>query len=196
MKCKVGLWVLIVILLNLIPLSGANAQKEQKDWAVTLYFGKLTDSDLTRTATFNFEFEHAYFVDVGLSRRLFTYRDYFNIEVEGQVAKHFGDQHHWEFDLIPTFRWLLFPWNKYVDTSFAAGVGLSYATSIPKIEAKHYKETSRFLGALRFEFAFSLPDTPRWNLVTGIHHRSGAGGTFNDVRGASNAWDLGLRYHF
>ncbi len=195
-RWQLELFALTVIFLSFIPLSEATAQNTQRDWALTLYLGRLTDSDLNHTATFNSRFEDAYFIDLGLSRRLYTYRNYFNIEIEGQVAKHFGAQDQWEFDLVSYFRWLLFPWNAYLDTSFAAGAGLSYATSIPKIEAKNYDKTSQFLGALMFEFAFSLPDVPQWSLVTGLHHRSGAGGVFNGVRGASNAWVVGLRYGF
>ena len=191
-----GLCALAVIFLSFILFSAAEAQNAQRDWAATLYLGRLNDADLTNTATFNFKFEDAYFIDLGLSRRLYTFRDYFNIEIEGQIAKHFGDQDHWEFNLVSYFRWLLFPWDDCLDTSFAAGAGLSYATSIPEIEAKHYDKTSRLLGALMFEFAFSLPQVPQWSLVTGIHHRSGAGGVFNDVHGASNAWVMGIRYSF
>jgi hypothetical protein len=194
--CQLGLCALAVIFLSFIPLSAAKAQNAQRNWALTLYLGRLNDSDLTNTFTFNSKFEDAYFIDLGLSRRLYTFRDYFNIEIEGQIAKHFGDQDQWEFDLVSYFRWLLFPWDKYLDTSFAAGAGLSYATSVPKIEAKNYDETSRLLGALMFEFAFSLPQVPQWSLVTGIHHRSGAGGVFNGVQGASNAWAMGIRYRF
>jgi len=195
-RWQLGLCVLTVIFLSFIPLSKATAQNTQRDWALTLYLGRLTDSDLTHTATFNYKFENAYFIDLGLSRRLYTFRDYFDIEIEGQIAKHFGDQDQWEFDLVSYFRWLLFPWDDYLDTSFAAGAGLSYATSIPKIEDKNYDKATQFLAALMFEFAFSLPDVPQWSLATGIHHRSGAGGLFSGVRGASNAWAIGLRYNF
>jgi hypothetical protein len=195
-RWQLGLRALAVIFLSFIAFSTAKAQNAQRDWALTLYFGRLTDSDLTQTAVFNFKFEDAYFIDAGLSRRLYTYRNYFNLEVEGQIAKHFGDQDQWEFDLVSYFRWLLFPWDEYWNTSFAAGAGLSYATSVPKIEAKNYDDTAQFLGALMFEFAFSLPQVPEWKLVTGIHHRSGAFGLFNGVHGASNAWTVGLRYSF
>jgi hypothetical protein len=156
----------------------------------------MTDAELGSTATFNFAFEDAYLVDLGLSRKLYTFQNYFDLEIEGQVAKYFGDQSNWEFDLVGYFRWLLFPWDACLDTSFAAGAGVSYATSVPAIEAKHYEETARFLGALMFELAFSLPQVPEWALVTGIHHRSGAGGQFSGVRGASNAWVIGIRYSF
>ena len=182
-----------MIFLNLIPLSTEGAER---DWAITLYSGRLTDSKLSGTAIGNFNFEDAYFIDLGLSRRLYTFQDYFNFEIEGQIAKHFEDQDNWEFCVLAYLRWLLFPWNEYLNTSFAAGVGLSYATSVPAIEAKRYDDTSQFLGALMFEFAFSLPHVPQWSLVTGIHHRSGAGGVFNGVHGASNAYVIGIRYNF
>ena len=192
-RWQIGVYGLALIFLSLVPCSDAHAER---DWALTLYSGRMTDADLTKTATFNFEFENAYLIDLGLSRRLYTFQNYFDIEIEGQIAKYFGDQDNWEFDLVAYFRWLLFPWDAYLDTSFAAGAGLSYATSVPAIEAKHYEETARFLGALMFEFSFSLPHVPQWSLVTGIHHRSGAGGVFSGVHGASNAWVIGIRYSF
>jgi len=192
-RWQIGMCALALIFLTLVPCSDAHAER---DWALTLYSGKMTDAALAKTATFNFEFENAYLIDLGLSRRIYTFQNYFDIEIEGQIAKHFGDQDNWEFDLVAYFRWLLFPWDAYLDTSFAAGAGVSYATSVAAIEAKHYEDTARFLGALMFEFAFSLPQVPQWSLVTGIHHRSGAGGVFSGVQGASNAWVIGIRYRF
>ena len=192
-RWQIGMCALALIFLSLVPCSNAHAER---DWALTLYSGKMTDADLAKTAMFNFEFENAYIVDLGLSRRLYTFQNYFDIEIEGQIARYFGDQDNWEFDLVAYFRWLLFPWNEYLNTSFAAGAGLSYATSVPAIEAKNYEDTARLLGALMFEFAFSLPHVPQWSLVTGIHHRSGAGGAFSGVQGASNAWVIGIRYRF
>ena len=192
-RWQLGFYALAVIFSSFIPFTAADAER---DWALTLYSGRLTDSGIGETATFNSKFENAYFIDLGLSRRLYTFRDYFNLEIEGQIAKHFGAQDQWEFNLVGYFRWLLFPWDEYLDTSFAAGTGLSWATSVPKIEAKNYDEAVRLLGALMFEFAFSLPRVPQWSLITGIHHRSGAGGVFSGVRGASNAWAMGIRYSF
>jgi len=192
-RWQIGMCALALIFSTFVPCPKAHAEK---NWALTLYSGRMTDADLTHTAAFNFAFENAYLVDLGLTRKLYTFQNYFDLEIEGQIAKHFRDQSNWEFDLVAYFRWLLFPWDVYVDTSFAAGAGLSHATSVPAIEAKHYEETARILGALMFEFAFSLPQVPQWTFVTGIHHRSGAGGVFSGVRGASNAWVIGIRYSF
>ena len=101
--------------------------------------------------------EDAYWVGLGLTRRIYTYRHYFDLELEGQVNKFFGDQDNWEFDFFGYIRWLPFPWDRYLDTSFAAGAGLSYATSVPEIEVKNQGESAQFLGALSFEFTFALP---------------------------------------
>ena len=192
-RWQIGLSVLSMIFINLIPFSVAGAQGDR---AITLYSGRITDSTLGATATCDFEFENAYFIDLGLSRRIYTFQDYFGIAMEGQIAKYFGDQDNWEFCFVGYFRWLRFPWDTFIDTSFASGVGLSYATSVPAIEAKHHEETSQFLGALMFEFAFSLPHVPQWSIVTGIHQRSGAGGAFDGVHGASNAWEIGIHTGF
>jgi hypothetical protein len=182
-----------VLLTALIPLGSASAQR---DWAATLYTGQLTDEALGNIVTANFNMEDAYWVGLGLTRRIYTYRHYFDLELEGQVNKFFGDQDNWEFDFFGYIRWLPFPWDRYLDTSFAAGAGLSYATSVPEIEVKNQGDSAKFLGALSFEFTFALPSIPHWNLVAGIHHRSGAGGMFSGVRSGSNGLNIGFRYWF
>jgi hypothetical protein len=191
---RLRICTLAVVLIALIPLGGANAQS---DWAATLYSGRLTDGKIEETVTANFSFEDAYYVGLGVMRRLYTYRHYFDLEIEGQIKKFFGDQDHWEFDLLGYIRWLPFPWDRYLDTSFAAGAGLSYATSLPAIEVKNQGKAARLLVGLAFEFTFALPRIPQWQLVAGLlHHRSGAGGTFSGVSSASNGLGIGIRYRF
>ena len=195
-RWQLGFYALAVIFFSFIPFT-ATAADAERDWALTLYYGRLTDSGIGEAVTFDFKFENAYFIDLALSRRLYTFRDYCNIEIEGQIAKHFGDQDHWEFNAVGYIRWLDFPWDAYLDTSFAVGVGVSYATSVPEIEAKiHDDKAARFLGALMFELAFSPPRVPQWGLVIRLHHRSGAAGLFSGVWGGSNAWAMGIRYSF
>jgi hypothetical protein len=187
--------VLTVILVIMKPIGSANAQE---NWAITLYSGRLTDAKLGETATGNFSFEDAYYLGLGLMRRIYSYRHYVDLEIEGQVDKFFGDQDNWEFDVIGYIRWLPFPWDKYLETSFAVGAGLSYATSLPAVEVNNQDgDTARFLGTLSLEFTFALPRLPQWQLVTGLlYHRSGAGGTFSGVSSASNGLGIGIRYRF
>ena len=185
-----------ILLICVLQISISDSTAEEGDWGLTVYGARLTDGDLDNTATFRFDFEDAYLLAAALSRRIYTYRDLLDFELEGQVAKHFDEQDHWEFNALGISRWLPFPWDNYIDTSFAMGLGISYATETPEIEKKNHTDTNQLLSYLLFEAAFGLPDVPQWEVVARIHHRSGAFGLFNGVTGASNAWGVGMRYNF
>jgi hypothetical protein len=167
-----------------------------KDWSITFYGARLTGDTLASTLELSATYEDSYFLAAALSRKIGTLANYMDFEVEGQVVQHFVEQHHQEFNVLIAGRWLQFPWDKYLDTSFAVGNGISYATKTPEIEAREHDETSQFLNYLMFELEFALPDVPQWNLVVRIHHRSGIFGLINDVEGASNAVGCGIRYKF
>ena len=64
----------------------------------------------------------------------------------------------WELNCAFTLRWLPFFWDKYLDTSFAFGNGLSYATSDPELEIREGDEnkTNQLLYYVLVELAFSL----------------------------------------
>lgn len=167
-----------------------------KDWSVTFYGARLTGDTLANTLELSATYEDSYFLAVALSKKIGNLSNYVDFEVEGQVVQHFGEQHHQEFNVLIAGRWLPFPWDKYLDTNFAIGNGMSYATKTPEIEDSEHDETSRFLNYLMFELSFALPDVPQWNLIIRIHHRSGIFGVINDVEGASNAVGFGIHYNF
>jgi len=203
LRKTVRLWVVVILAGALSFGMCANAEAESEttseplNWGVSLYYARLNDGTLGETLTFSAKLEDASFLALALARRFYTFRDMFDLEFEGQVAKHFQDQDHWEFNFLGTFRWIKFPWDRYVDTSLAAGAGLSYATEEPPIELKNHGKANQFSGYLMFEAAFSLPQLPRWDAFARIHHRSSAGGLFgDDVKGGSNAYGVGIRYKF
>lgn len=121
-------------------------------------------------------------------------------EVEGQVVKHWGLQDHWELNLAYVGRWMTFPWDHYVDTRFALGGGVSWASEVPFIEPRAkelgQEESSQLLGYVLIEFEFAPPRESNWSGFVRLHHRSGAWGIFDDVRGGSNFVTLGTRYYF
>ena len=184
-----------LILLCLINISCKSAYAED-DWALTLYGSRLTAGDLSETLNFKAKYEDSYLVALSVSKRVLSFRELIDIEIEGQAVKHFGDQNHWEFNGVPVIRWLPFPWDAFIDTSFAAGAGLSYATETPPIEAIGVDHTPKLLGYLMFEFAFSLPNSPKYLFVARVHHRSGANGLFDGRLDASNAIGFGIKYIF
>ena len=94
-------------------------------------------------------------------------------------------------------RWLKFPWNDTVRTSIAAGEGISYASSIPKIEQERSPDkTAHLLNYLMLELELAPPDDPRWSVFTRIHHRSGVFGLYDGVSKGSNILAAGVRVRF
>ena len=119
-------------------------------------------------------------------------------ELEGQIAKHDGEQNHWELNAAIIVRWLDFPWNQYVKTTAAIGDGLSYATVVPPIEEASHTNTgaAKLLNYFVVEVSLAPPSAKHWSLVGRIHHRSGIYGLINDVKGGSNVICLGLKYAY
>lgn len=125
------------------------------------------------------------------------------IELSGNLAYiNGGGNVHPVYQLNPfvMFRWNKFPWNSYVVTSFGIGEGVSYASRIPIEEARDADRegypTKHLINFLIFEATFAVPHYSQWQLVTRIHHRSGAYGTYGAGNSGSNALALGVRYNF
>ncbi len=158
----------------------------------------MTDGALAETAALTANMDWGFkFAAVTAGEKIGNLFGRIDFELEGQVVKHLAGQHHWEFNALAIARWLRFPWNDIIKTSFAVGEGLSLATETAVYEEKYHDEkTNKFLNYVMFEFDFALPHEHRWSLVTRLHHRSGVFGLFNGVYGATNAFGLGIRYHF
>jgi len=187
-----GFWVVILLL----GFSGKGIA--DSDWSMTLYGAVLLKGNLSDASVLNSGFEDSYLVALALAKKVASYKEKIDLELEGQTVKHFNDQDHWEFNGLAAIRWISLPWDKYLDTSFAFGAGLSYATETPKVEKRQRgdDQTAKFLAYLMLELDIALPDSQHWSLVTRFHHRSGAFGLFSGVTGASNAWGFGIKYRF
>ena len=190
---KRHLAILAVAFIHVFP----QTSDARENWAVTVYGASQMNGDFWQTF-YAPDFEPSYyFMAFAVSRKIYRFTKHLDLELEGQVVKHMGNQHHWEFNGLFALRWLTFPWNTYLDTTFAVGDGMSYATRTPKLEKElHGDKTSHSLNYLMLELTFALPKTPQWDLVVRIHHRSGIFGTFDGVEGASNALGVGLKYTF
>jgi len=119
-------------------------------------------------------------------------------EWEVQAGKYWGDQDHWELNALIVLRWLHFPWNRHVRTTFAIGDGVSYASKVPQLElASHTNEgATQLLNYLLLEWTLGLPEQPDWDLSLRIHHRSGIFGLYDGVDGGSNVLAAGLKFTF
>ncbi|UCH45201.1 MAG: hypothetical protein JSV11_00390, partial [Nitrospiraceae bacterium] len=62
-------------------------EKSRNDGEISLGMAyRPDDSRWIILERFDFEFENASFIDLGLSRRIYTFQDYFGIGFEGQIA--------------------------------------------------------------------------------------------------------------
>lgn len=186
------------IILIMIQILFSAAISSAGGLAVTVYGCKLSRDSLGDTLIGDAAYEDSYLITfaVSIKEPTLLWKDRLQIEMEGQIVKHFRSQNHWEVNAVPLLlRWLPFPWDEYVDTSVAAGAGVSYAFEEPKMEAMNH-DSPKFLGYLMFEVGFSIKQIPNWVLVTRLHHRSGANGAIGGARDASNSVGFGIKYKF
>jgi hypothetical protein len=188
--------IAVFMLLAALPAAAEETMAE-KNFAVTVYGGRMSNSDFGDTLTGRTDFVDAY-VLVGALAWTFArvYENALSFEIEGQVGKWFGNQHNWEFNLPVVVRWSKFPWGKYVATSLAYGLGPSYASKEPEEEIELNDSTKKFLVYWFGELTLGPPES-NWAASLRIHHRSGAYGLIEEQgRGGSNTLAVGVKYRF
>ncbi|MGY6588314.1 MAG: hypothetical protein ACXIUB_08515 [Wenzhouxiangella sp.] len=181
-------------------VDSARADPQPGDYFVSLYAGRAAEERMLDILTrYNTGFIDSYLVAVapgmvlGRSERL-------RHDLEGQLVYHWGEQHHWEFNLAYLLRWTRFPWNHRVNTTAGIGAGVSWATEVPFIEPRAKElgeeESRQLLGYVAIELEFAPPGESPWSGFVRLHHRSDAFGLFHDKRGGSNFITLGTRRYF
>jgi hypothetical protein len=179
------------------PASQADkAVPQDEKWYISFYAGKSSSTKFIDFFKMQASYEDSYIYVVAGGVQLIKLWDALAIEVEGQIGQHSGMQDHQEINVVLIARLTKLPWNKWVETSFAIGDGLSYATKTPYIELDKEK-TSKLLNYLMAEAAVTVYKKPKIETFIRIHHRSGIFGLINDVKsGGSNFLTGGLRYRF
>ncbi len=208
---------LLTILLCLTPLTARSAINkiypenyllyDQYRWAVAYYYGTSFDGRLLQITHFGIHrwpehiqsFELAYTLNENNFLRRLVSHLVSIVQLTGNVTvRHDHNIRHtiYEFDPYLAFRWSNFPWNHYLNTSFAIGEGVSYATSYITLEKKEGEYTKRFLNYLMLEATFALPSYPRLQLAARIHHRSGVYGLYHAKNAGSNVIGIAIKYLF
>ncbi len=166
-----------------------------QDYAITVYAGRVTEDRWINALPPSINFVDAYVLVGALAWTIKRfYDDALTLEIEGQAAKYSGIQEHTEFNVTVAGRWHDFPWNESVETSFAFGLGPSWATKIPEAEVQIHGTTEQFLVYWFGEIALGPPDE-NWAVVFRLHHRSKAFGLIAED-GGSNTVAAGLKIRF
>ena len=158
-------WFLLFVF-SLLLCYGSNAwaddDKNKNDinrhkWFLTIYGGAHAQENIEDVLTFQAEFEdNDYIVVAALAREFWRYKDYISFEAEGQIGKHFNNDTFWEFNGLIIGRWHLFPWDKYLDTSFAVGDGISHYTEVSKVEKADDEDNEKYLEKIMMLFLFLI----------------------------------------
>jgi hypothetical protein len=181
--------------LGVCLLTGMIDSVQAQDYALTVYGGRVTEDRWFEALSPNVNFVDAYILVGAVAwtwKRL--HHGALTIEIEGQMAKYFGEQEHLEFNLPVVGRWHKFPWNNTVDTSFAFGLGPSWATEEPEVEIMISGSTQQLLVHWFTEITIGPPDND-WAVVFRLHHRSKAFGLVAE-NGGSNTLTAGLKFCF
>lgn len=173
----------------------AIASPRPGDQALSLFAAQMTDNKWREIVRLDdVRFRDAYLVGMAWSRRFAHIDNRAEFDIEGQWVRHFGDQDHWEFNAAVVARWMKFPWNRWLPTHAAFGIGPSYATRVPAEEVDRSGSSARLLLYWVGELEFSRPDRS-WSVIARLHHRSTSYGVFADS-GGSNFFALGVRRRF
>ncbi len=166
-------------------------------WSLVFFAGALSENKAGEDILPPQKFDNDFMVGAGVNYRFWKWRDMLSAEAEGVLAQHFGNQEFGELGAVVMLRWLLFPWNDCLRTSFALGEGVSYAFEIPDIERRDpgHGPNNNLLNLMIFELSAAPASAEHLALVARLHHRSPAFSLFGENR-ESNFFTLGLRYNF
>jgi hypothetical protein len=164
-----------------------------QDYALTVYGGRMTEDRWFYALPPGVNFVDAYILVTALSWTVTElYDDALTLEIEGQAGKYYGDQEHLEFNLALAGRWHRFPWNETVNTSFAFGIGPSWAAEEPEAEIMIHGGADQLLVYWFTEITLGPPGAD-WSMIFRLHHRSKAWGVVADD-GGSNTLAAGLKF--
>lgn len=189
MRCIASM---VAVLVALIP---AAVWAERTDLSVVGFTGRLSQNTIDEIVTADdVGMRDAYLVGAGVTKRLWSWQDMVDLEAEGQITRHFGNEDNWQVNGAIGPRWTEFPWNDTAPTSVAYLLGLSLASRTPSEERVLKGSSNRLLVYWLAEVEVGLPDQP-WAAIFRIHHRStGLGEVFEN--GGSNWFVLGVRRFF
>jgi hypothetical protein len=165
-----------------------------RDWFVHAYVAQVTNDTFIDSLRLKTDFDASRLVAVGLGRKFSAPYEHTQLEWELNAAQHWGLQNHPEINAVGIVRWHGYSWDHAVRTTFAYGLGASWAFATPEVEELEGKGV-RGLVYMLFEITAAPPQTRSWSGFLRIHHRSGVFGLVSDGEG-SNFIGLGLRHHF
>jgi len=170
--------------------------KHASIYSVAVMAGEGTESNFSDTVSdlFGYDGSGDKLIVASASREIFWFRDQFSIDGELMYGYHYDREDYHEVGAAVYMRWHEFPWNGFISTTFAVGVGPSYTTIYPALEAQdNPDDRSKVLNQFNLELTTTLWSLPDTMLLFRLQHRSGVFGALGGVWDGSNFLTVGLR---
>ena len=166
MQILIVTWIVSIIITMFSPSIGAEEkiniskkQVEKSEWTTIFYSAKFTNGSLEELLQFESEITNNKIYVLALTRKINTFYKKFDWEVEGQISKNVGPrQKNWGLNIPIIIRWNILKSQRKILKSFAAGVGLSYASEAPVYEIDLHGDSSKLLLYNMVEIDFFLPN--------------------------------------
>lgn len=179
------------------PATATESDREPP-WFVNLFYGAGKERDFSQIVTRPYKPRPTAdrIAAIALGREIGrVHGGRLAFEVEGLYAYHWPRGPYHEVGIALNTRWLDFPWDRWLPTTFALGIGPSVTSSIPPIEQDR-GHRSHILNQFNLELTMALPQAPHVALMGRIQHRSGVFGLINGVHGGSDFATVGLKWRF
>ena len=90
-----------------------------RKYSVFAYVGEYHHRHIHQILTGDTNSGNTYVWSLAATRHLYDFNEDLSLEFEINTAYHTRKQHHWEINSSLNLRWHRFPWDQYVNTSFA-----------------------------------------------------------------------------
>lgn len=166
-----------------------------RSW-VSVYGGVIAKAELSSILfTGDFSTGDVGIVAASYAREFGSLGNAVRFEWEVGSSFHFGAETFVSAHAYLVTRWIWFPWNHWLMTTFAVGTGPSLASKKSKYESES-GESSYYKNGFMMEFTFGLPEEPDWMLQARIHHRSSIFGVLPKAGSPSDYLTLGIKHRF
>jgi len=170
-----------------------NTQR-QFDWGFALYGASAIKGPLQNVINFRLpSFDSGALMTLSLTKTIKSFEDFMQLELDLTLGKSLESSGPYQMNPNFVIRFMKLPWDRFLQSSFAIGNGVSYATSFARLEVADGVR-QRLLYFISLEFAFAFPSQKRLDILLRVHHRSGMFGAFGSASGGVNYLGLGLRH--
>lgn len=166
-------------------------------WWVSGYFGPVARNELSQIVFhLNPHLQQQYVALATLGREFGSIGNVVRLEWDTGIGFHFGTRETFvDVHALVGARWIAFPWNAYLPTTFAVLTGPSLASKKSHYEIEN-GHASYYKNGLMLELTLAPPDEPDWMFALRIHHRSSIFGLIPDAGTPSDYVTIGLKHRF